>query len=45
MKRLWIVIILILFTLATLWGIHRAAAGTHAILGDADYKPFIQEIF
>lgn len=44
--RSWIIfIIIIVFSALVLWGISAAAASTHSILGDAGYKPFIQEIF
>lgn len=42
MRKILITIILLLFVALVLWGIEAAAAGTHRILGDAAYRPFIK---
>ena len=41
MRKLLIALLLILFVLIVLWGVQTAAAGTHAVLGDTGYRPFI----
>lgn len=45
MRKFWIVLILLLFIAATLWGIEAASAGTHEVLGDSGYNTFISEVF
>ena len=45
MRTFLITILILLFSALVLWGINAAAAGTHMILGDRGYIPFIQEIF
>ena len=45
MRSLLIFIIILIFTALVLWGVNAAAAETHSVMGDAGYKPFIQEIF
>ncbi len=45
MRTFLITIFILLLSALVLWGINAAAAGTHEILGDSGYIPFIQEIF
>ncbi|MBR2013704.1 MAG: hypothetical protein IJ995_05770 [Clostridia bacterium] len=45
MRTFFITILILLLSALVLWGINAAAAGTHSVMGDAGYKPFIQEIF
>jgi len=41
MRKLLIVLLLLAFLAVTLWGIEAAASGTHEIMGDSGYHPFI----
>lgn len=45
MRKLFIVLLILLFLAATLWGIEAAAVGTHKILGDTGYHTFLSEVF
>ncbi|MBQ8600557.1 MAG: hypothetical protein IJ407_04165 [Clostridia bacterium] len=41
MRTIAIILLLILFSALTLWGIETAASGTHEILGNIGHQPFI----